>query len=116
MIIPQYVLLIITNNQTIIDVAKPVLRIAGFAQVFYGIGIVLANGLQAAGRTVYVMNSEIITNLFLFVPLSYFLGVYLGLGLSYAWLALPFYIIAYSTVIFLKFNSGKWYKKIPVEN
>ena len=114
--IPQFVILIVTNNQSIIEVAKPILRIAGFAQIFYGIGIVLANGLQAAGRTVYVMNSEIITNLFLFVPLSYFLGVYLGLGLSWAWFALPFYIIAYSTIIFLKFNSGSWFKKIPVEN
>jgi putative MATE family efflux protein len=113
--IPQYVLLIVTNNQSIIEVAKPILRIAGFAQIFYGIGIVLANGLQAAGRTVYVMNSEIITNLFLFVPLAYFLGVFLGLGLSYAWLALPFYIIAYSTIIFLKFNSRTWYKKIIVD-
>ena len=114
--IPQYVLLIITNNQSIIEVATPVLRIAGFSQVFYGIGIVLANGLQAAGRTVYVMNSEIITNLFIFVPLSYFLGVYLGLGLSWAWTALPFYIIAYSIIIFIKFNSRNWHRKIPVES
>ena len=115
-IIPEYVLLIITTNKVIIEVATPVLRIAGFAQIFYGIGIVLANGLQAAGRTVYVMNSEIITNLLLFVPLSYFLGVYLGLGLYWAWVALPFYIVAYSVIIFLKFNSKNWYKKIPVEN
>ncbi|MEJ2196740.1 MAG: MATE family efflux transporter, partial [Ignavibacteriaceae bacterium] len=115
-IIPNYVLLIITTNQSIIEVAIPVLRIAGFAQIFYGIGIVLANGLQAAGRTVYVMNSEIITNLLLFVPLSYFLGVYLDLGLYWAWVALPFYIVSYSVIIFLKFNSKSWYKKIPVEN
>lgn len=114
--IPQYVLLIITNNQSIIEVAKPVLRLAGFAQIFYGIGIVLANGLQAAGRTVYVMNAEIITNLLLFVPLSYFLGIYLELGLFWAWLALPFYIISYSTMIFIKFNSRNWYKKIAVDN
>ena len=113
--IPQYVLLIITNNQSIIEMAKPVLRLAGFAQIFYGIGIVLANGLQAAGRTVYVMNSEIITNLLLFVPLSYFLGIYLDLGLFWAWLALPFYIISYSTMIFIKFNSRNWYKKIAVD-
>ena len=40
-IIPNYVLLIITTNQSIIEVAIPVLRIAGFAQIFYGIGIYL---------------------------------------------------------------------------
>jgi len=111
-ILPNYVLLIITNNETIINVAVPALRIAGFAQIFYGIGVVLANGLQAAGRTIYVMKAEVITNILIFVPLSYFLGVYLGLGFSWAWIALPVYIIIYSLVIFLKFNSSNWYTKI----
>jgi MATE family multidrug resistance protein len=114
-LLPQYVLLIITNNNKIIEVAIPALRIAGFAQIFYGIGVVLANGLQAAGRTFYVMKSEVITNLLIFVPLSYFLGVYLGLGFSWAWVALPVYIVIYSVVIFLKFNSANWYTKIILD-
>ncbi|MCU0364792.1 MAG: MATE family efflux transporter, partial [Ignavibacteriaceae bacterium] len=115
MIIPQYVLLIITNDQTIIQTAVPSLRVAGFAQIFYGVGVVLANGLQAAGRSFYVMKSEVITNLIIFVPLAYFLGVYLDLGLTWAWMALPIYIILYSFVIYLKFNSADWYTKIPLE-
>ncbi|NNJ52849.1 MAG: MATE family efflux transporter, partial [Ignavibacteriaceae bacterium] len=115
-IIPQYVLLIITNDQSIIQTAVPSLRIAGFAQVFYGIGVVLANGLQAAGRTFFVMKSEVITNLLIFVPLAYFLGVFLELGLAWAWMALPVYIVLYSIIIFLKFNSDDWYKHIPITN
>ena len=63
MLIPQYVLLIVTNNQSIIEIAVPALRVAGFTQLFYGVGIVLANGLQAAGRTIYVMKAEVIANL-----------------------------------------------------
>jgi len=114
-IIPQYVLLIITNDQTIIDTAIPSLRVAGFAQIFYGVGVVLANGLQAAGRSFYVMKSEVITNLVIFVPLAYFLGVYLEFGLTWAWMALPVYIILYSLVIYLKFNSVDWHTKIPLE-
>ena len=115
MIIPQYVLLIITNDQTIIQTAVPSLRVAGFAQIFYAVGVVLANGLQAAGRSFYVMKSEVITNLIIFVPLAYFLGVYLELGLTWAWMALPVYIIIYSLVIYLKFNSADWHTKIPLE-
>jgi putative MATE family efflux protein len=114
MSIPQYVLLIVTNNQSIIEMAKPALRVAGFTQLFYGVGIVLANGLQAAGRTMYVMKGEVIANLLIFVPLSYFLGVYLGLGFTWAWLALPVYIIAYTTMMYIKFNSGNWFTKIPI--
>ena len=113
-IIPQYVLLITTNNETIIQTAVPSLRIAGFAQIFYGIGVVLANGLQAGGRTFFVMKSEVITNLLIFVPLAYFLGVFLNLGLTWAWMALPVYIILYSLIIYIKFNSNDWYTRIQI--
>lgn len=114
-IIPQFVLLITTNDSTIIETAVPALRIAGFAQVFYGVGVVLANGLQAGGRSFYVMKSEVITNLLIFVPLAYFLGVYLELGLTWAWMALPVYIILYSLIIYFKFNSEDWHTKISIE-
>ncbi len=107
-VVPQYVLLIITNDQTIIETAKPVLRIAGFAQIFYATGVVLANGLQAAGKTFFVMLAEVITNILIFVPLAYFLGVFLDLGLFWAWMALPVYIILYAAVIFYKFRFGNW--------
>jgi MATE family multidrug resistance protein len=107
-LIPQYVLLIITTDQTIIETAKPILRIAGFAQIFYATGVVLANGLQAAGKTFFVMAAEVITNVFIFVPLAYFLGVYMNLGLVWAWIALPVYIIIYSFIIFYKFKFGRW--------
>jgi len=73
LVIPHYVLLIITNDQSIIETAKPALRIAGFAQIFYATGVVLANGLQAAGKTFFVMMAEVITNILVFVPLAYFL-------------------------------------------
>ncbi|MFZ2323264.1 MAG: MATE family efflux transporter [Ignavibacteriaceae bacterium] len=112
--IPQYVLLIITNDQGIIETAKSSLRIAGFAQIFYATGVVLANALQAAGRTVFVMRAEVITNLFIFVPLAYLFGIILKLGLFGAWLALPVYIISYTTVVFFKFNSKDWHKNIPI--
>jgi Na+-driven multidrug efflux pump len=72
---------------------------------------VLANGLQAAGETFFVMMSEVLTNLVLFVPLAYLMGVVLGGGLNWAWAALPIYIILYSLAIFIKFRNGKWKDK-----
>ena len=107
-LVPQYILLIITTDKSIIEMAKPALKIAGFAQIFYATGVVLANGLQAAGKTLFVMLAESTTNLLIFVPLAYFFGIYLHGGLIGAWLALPVYIILYSSAIFLKFNKGEW--------
>ncbi|WP_337866078.1 MATE family efflux transporter [Ignavibacterium sp.] len=114
--LPHYVLLIITNDNSIIETAKPALRIAGFAQIFYAIGVVLANALQAAGKMLFVMKAEVITNLFVLVPLSYLIGVVLGYGLKGAWLAMPVYIIIYTGIILLKYLSKDWFEKIPLKN
>ena len=109
---PGAILSIITTDKSVLEIAKPALRVAGFAQIFYATGIVLSNGLQAGGKTMFVMISEVVTNILIFVPLSYFLGVYLHLGLTWAWGALPVYIILFSTIILLKFKFGKWGTKI----
>ncbi len=106
--LPQAILTIITTDQSIIDTAKPALRIAGFSQIFYAAGVVFANGLQAGGKTLYVMTAEVITNLFIFVPLAFVLGVYFKLGLTWAWMALPAYIMSYSLIIYLKYRSNNW--------
>lgn len=111
---PQLVLILTTNDSRIIETAIPALKIAGLGQIFYSIGVVLANGLQAAGKTLYVMIAEVVVNWFVFVPIAYFLGVYLGFGLIGAWSALPFYVILYASIIFIKFKYGKWetYRKV----
>lgn len=105
---PDAVLLIITTNDQVINVARPILQIAGIAQVFYGGGIIFANALQAGGATVYVMGVEIVSHWVIFLPLTYVFGVKLGGGVKGAWLALPVYILAYSSMNFLKFRSVGW--------
>lgn len=111
---PRIILILLTNDHRVIETAVPALRIAGFGQIFYAVGVVLANGLQAAGKTLYVMLAEVILNWFVFVPIAYFLGVYLKLGLVGAWSALPFYVVLYALVIFIKYKFGNWekYKKV----
>ena len=113
-LLPRAVLILTTNDKTVIETAVPAMRIAGLGQIFYSIGVVLANGLQAAGKTLYVMLAEVIVNWFVFVPIAYFFGVYLNFGLVGAWAALPFYVILYSGVIFIKFKFGNWekYKRV----
>lgn len=111
---PRAVLFLTTNEQQVIETAVPALRVAALGQIFYSVGVVLANGLQAVGKTLYVMLAEVIANWFVFVPIAYLLGVVLGFGLIGAWSALPFYVILYAIVIFAKFKFGKWenYKKV----
>jgi len=112
-LVPDAVLYVITNNETVIEVARPLLRLAGVAQVAYGSGIIVANALQAAGDTLYVMYLEIITHWIIFLPVSFLLGVTLDLGIVGAWTGLPLYIALYTTVGWMKFRSGSW-KSIKV--
>jgi putative MATE family efflux protein len=107
-LVPDAVLLIITNNDGVIEVARPILQIAGVAQVFYGAGIIFANALQAGGSTVFVMGVEIVTHWLIFLPLTYVFGVTLHGGVKGAWLALPVYVLAYTSMNFLKFRSVGW--------
>lgn len=113
-IAPRLVLAITTNDNNVIETAVPALRIAGLGQIFYGIGVVLANGLQASGATFFVMMAEVVVNWFIFVPIAYFLGVFLEFGLVGAWSALPFYVVIYAVAIFIKFKFGNWnkYRKV----
>ncbi len=111
--VPHFVLSMLTPNADIISVATPILRIAGFAQIFFGIGFVLANGLQAAGESFFVMLADVTINWFVFVPLGYLFGMVLKLGITGVWAAMPFYTSLYALVIFMKFKDGRWKKVIP---
>lgn len=107
-VFPRLLLNLITSESTVIETAVPIIRIAGFAQIFYATGVVLANGLQAAGKTFFVMMAEVVINWLLFIPLSYLLAITFDLGLEGAWTAIPIYVILYSIVILVKFLVGDW--------
>ena len=108
---PRVVVSILTTNQSIINIAIPILRIAGFAQIFFGVGYVFANGLLAAGESLFVMLTDVTINWFVFVPLAYILGVTLDFGLVGMWTAVPLYTSLYALIIFLRFNSKVALKK-----
>ncbi|MBM4174694.1 MAG: MATE family efflux transporter [Ignavibacteria bacterium] len=110
-VFPEFILRIITTDETIVQAAITPLRIAGFAQIFYGAAIVLANIIQTAGLTLYVMLSEVITNWIIFIPLVYLFGVVFDFGFVATWFSLPIYIISYLLLLLIKYASGKWMLK-----
>ncbi len=105
---PTSILSLITTNDEVIKIAVPLLQIAGVSQIFYGGGIIIASSLQAAGATVYVMIVEVITHWVIFLPLVYVFGIVLSGGVLGAWLALPVYVLLFSTFNYLNFRSKSW--------
>lgn len=105
---PSYVILLFTTQQNIIETAAPLLRIAGAAQIVYASGVVIAYSLQSAGKSFFVMSLDILINWIVFVPLAYLFAIPLNGGILGAWLAMPFYVILYTSAMLLKFNFGSW--------
>lgn len=105
---PELILILITNDKNLILAATPIMKIAGIGQLFYAGGIVIANSLQVAGYSLFVMIADMLSNLLVFVPISYFLGIYLNLGYEFSWMALPLYSILYSSIIFIKFTRSRY--------
>lgn len=110
--IPRWILLIVTTETVVIEMASQSLQIVGVGQILYAVGVVLANSLQAVGESFFVMLADVVANWLIFLPVAYILGVVLGFGLTGAWAALPLYVVVYSTLMFVKFNFGSWQKKI----
>ncbi len=108
LLIPDPILNLITTSDEIIGVARPILRIAGVAQMLYGGGIVFANALQAGGETVYVMMVEVVTHWVIFLPVAYLFGIILHGSVLGAWMALPIYVIFFTFFNLLKFRSSAW--------
>jgi MATE family multidrug resistance protein len=113
MIMPGTVLSMLTGNGPILDAAVPVLRIAGLGQIFFGIGLVLANGLLAAGESFFVMVTDVSLTWLVLVPVGYLTGIILKLGLVAVWTAMPLYAGLYALVIFIKFRFGPWKTASP---
>ena len=107
-LLPDAVIILITTNPDVAETARPILRIAGVAQIFYASGIVFAHALQAAGAVVYVMLIEVLTHWVIFLPVCYLFGLTFGGGLMGAWLALPLYIISYSVLMYAKYRRDSW--------
>lgn len=105
---PHLLLMITTDEVAVIEQALPAIKLAGIAQIFFGAGVVFAYGLQSVGKTYFVMTTEVITNLLIFVPASYYLGIYLEGGLRGAWSALILYTTLYLLFMFIKFYKGNW--------
>jgi len=107
---PNMLIPLLTEDSAIIQTGIPLLRIAGFAQIFFGVGFVLSNGLISAGESFFVMLTDVTINWFVFIPVAYLLGIVLNMGVIGVWAAMPFYTILYAAVIFIKFKYSNFNK------
>ena len=110
---PQWVIPIFSDDPEIIRMGIPCLQIIGVLQYFDAIGLTLFFVLTGAGNTRFPAILNMTACWFLFLPLSYYLSIYLEMGIIGAWLGFSAWIIPCAIIMALKVSTGSW-KKIEV--
>ena len=112
-VIPQWIVSIFSTDPDIILMGTPCLQIIGVLQYFDAIAITLFFVLTGAGNTFFPAAADMIIVWFVFLPISYYLGIVMKMGVVGAWLGFAAWIIPLAVVMALKVNTGSW-KEIDV--
>jgi len=107
-IFPQFFLGLFTDKMAVVEAATTSLRIIGLVNFGIGAGFVFMQSLFGAGNAKFVMYVEVILHFTCLVPLAWFLGVYLGLGMEGCFLAAAVYIVLLASILGWKFWQGRW--------
>jgi Na+-driven multidrug efflux pump len=107
-IFTRAILSVVTHSDAVFQAALVPLRMMGAATPLIAVGMILTQALFGAGNSRFVMLVELILHFGCLVPLAWFLGVNLHLGLVGIWGAAGVYVILLTTVMVHKFRSGDW--------
>jgi len=107
---PDIVLAGFIHEPRVIDIARLPLQLAGASMLFEALGLVLLNALLGAGAARSVMMVSVGTQWLIGLPLAWFLGPYLGLGLLWVWLANAGYRILQAGIFATLWQKGAWAK------
>ncbi|RZK42343.1 MAG: MATE family efflux transporter [Pedobacter sp.] len=93
-----------TKDLVVIAVAGKLLIIAGFFQLFDGTQVVGLGVLRGIGDVNTPTFITFLSYWLIGIPLGYFLGIYLNIGVEGIWYGLTFGLLTASTLLFLRFQ------------
>jgi MATE family multidrug resistance protein len=105
---PGPLISVFTQDPQVIALGIPLLMVGACFQIFDAMAIVADGALRGAGDTRWPFVIRFLLSWGLFLPLAYFLGFYLALGLTWAWIGGAIYISVLGLVLVLRFRSGAW--------
>lgn len=104
---PQ-ILAAFTHDEAVARAALPALRLAGAFEPLMIAALVLSQAHFGAGNARLVMIVEVTLHFGCLVPLTWLLGVTLGLAMMGIWFAVGVYVILLATLLGWKFRQGRW--------
>ncbi|RZJ68895.1 MAG: MATE family efflux transporter, partial [Flavobacterium sp.] len=95
---------IFTNDVVVINIAAQLLIIAGFFQLFDGTQVVGLGVLRGVGDVNLPTFITFISYWIIGIPLGYFLGIQLNMGVKGIWYGLTFGLLTASILLFYRFQ------------
>ncbi len=102
---------VFTNNQVIIETARKILWIAIFLETGRSINLIMIQALRSAGDTTFPLIMALFSMIGIAIPVAYFLGIYLGLGLFGIYIAYACDELIRAGFMFFRWQSRKWEAK-----
>jgi putative MATE family efflux protein len=97
-----------TTDPRVIAYGAPCLRLIAWTQPLQAFGMVLAGGLRGAGDTRWTMLITAASIWLLRIPLAYFFGIYLGLGLVGVWMGNTLDMGIRGLAVTWRYCTGRW--------
>lgn len=101
-------LAVINNGEAVQQAALLPLRLMGVCTPLLAVGMIVTQALFGAGNTRFVAVVEFVLHFTCLVPLAWFLGIKLDLGLTGVWSAGAVYMLGLAGIMSFKFRSGDW--------
>ncbi|MEG2405077.1 MAG: MATE family efflux transporter [Oscillospiraceae bacterium] len=102
---------IFTKDTEILSIISSVLLVEIFLELGRAINIVMIKSLLAAGDTKFPLYMAVLSQWGTAVPLAYFFGLHLGMGLTGIWIGLAVDEWCRALAFILRWRSNKWKEK-----
>ncbi len=110
LIIPRFWVNLFTTDPSVVAYGITFCYIVAFVQPPLALSLVFAGALRGAGETRFVMYTSIFGSWLIRLPFAYILGIYLGGGIVWVWLAMLADWLVRVTVLFWRFKRGKTFR------
>lgn len=105
---PRYLILIFTNDSTIMDYAYLPVRIIGLFQIFLATDAALTGGLRGVGDTRFPMYAMMLSTWLVRIPVGFIMVKFFNLGLLGAWIGMMADMAIRAIAKYIRFSSGNW--------
>ena len=96
------------QDPSVIALGAQLLVLIAIVEILDSTGIIFSKALQGAGRTTFVMLTEVFFAWVIFLPAAYIIGVKYRVGVWGAWGAEATYVCLWGLTLLLSFKRGKW--------